>query len=82
MGPPAEDDRRTAPQRRADAMTELARRQLDGGRLPEVGGQKPHLVVTVDAATLSKQAGSLAAELSGRSRFPAETARRSPVTAR
>ncbi|MDQ6876543.1 MAG: 13E12 repeat family protein, partial [Candidatus Dormibacteraeota bacterium] len=63
MGPPAEDDRRTATQRRADAMTELARRQLDGGRLPEVGGQKPHLMVTVDAATLSKQPGSQAAEL-------------------
>jgi hypothetical protein len=30
-------------------MVELARRQLDGGQLPEVGGQKPHLVVVVGA---------------------------------
>jgi Domain of unknown function (DUF222) len=76
MGPPAEDDRRTATQRRADAMVELARRQLDGGRLPEVGGQKPHLMVTVDAATLSKQPGSRAAELEWAQPIPAETARR------
>jgi hypothetical protein len=76
MGPPAEDDRRTATQRRADAMIELARRQLDGGRLPEVGGQKPHLMVTVDAATLSKQPGSRAAELEWAQPIPAETARR------
>jgi hypothetical protein len=57
-------------------MTELARRQLDGGRLPEVGGQKPHLMVTVDAATLSKQPGSRAAELEWAQPIPAETARR------
>src|SRR6202521_4613416 len=76
MGPPADDDQRSAPQRRADAMGELARRQLDGGQLPEVGGQKPHLMVTVDAATLSKQPGSLAAELKWSQPIPAETARR------
>ena len=76
MGPPAADDQRTAPQRRADAMVELARRQLDLGELPQVGGQKPHLVVTVDMATLSKQPGSTAAELEWAQPIPAETARR------
>jgi Domain of unknown function (DUF222)/HNH endonuclease len=76
MGPPAEDDHRTATQRRADAMVELARPQLDGGQLPEVGGQKPHLMMTVDAATLSKQPGSRAAELEWAQPIPAETARR------
>jgi Domain of unknown function (DUF222)/HNH endonuclease len=76
MGPPAEDDHRTATQRRADAMVELVRRQLDGGQLPEVGGQKPHLMMTVDAATLSKQPGSRAAELEWAQPIPAETARR------
>ena len=76
MGPRARDDERTATQRRADAMVELARRQLDGGRLPEVGGQKPHLMVTVDMATLSKQPGSRAAELEWAQPIPAETARR------
>jgi hypothetical protein len=76
MGPPAADDNRTAPQRRADAMVDLARRQLDGGGLPEVGGQKPHLMVTVDMATLAKAPGSPAAELEWAQPIPAETARR------
>jgi hypothetical protein len=76
MGPPAADDHRTAPQRRADAMADLARRQLDGGKLPEVGGQKPHLMVTVDMATLAKAPGSPAAELEWAQPIPAETARR------
>ncbi len=76
MGPPAEDDNRTATQRRADALVELARQQLDAGGLPEVAGQKPHLVVTVDMATLRKEPGSMAAELEWSLPIPAETARR------
>jgi uncharacterized protein DUF222 len=76
MGPPASDDERTPKQRRADALVDLARRQLDGGQLPQVGGQKPHLMVTVDMATLSKQPGSSAAELEWAQPIPAETARR------
>jgi hypothetical protein len=76
MGPPAGDDDRTARQRRVDAAVEMARRQLDGGRLPEVGGQKPHLMVTVDMATLAKEPGSRAAELEWAQPIPAETARR------
>src|SRR5216684_2472453 len=76
MGPPAPDDDRTARQRRVDAAVEMARRQLDGGRLPEVGGQKPHLMVTVDMATLAKEPGSRAAELEWAQPIPAETARR------
>ncbi|HEY8634533.1 MAG TPA: DUF222 domain-containing protein [Candidatus Dormibacteraeota bacterium] len=75
-GPPAPDDRRTPKQRRADAAVELARRQLDQGDLPEVGGQRPHLSVIVEAATLAKQPGSPAAELEWAQTIPAETARR------
>jgi hypothetical protein len=75
-GPPAADDRRSPKQRRADAAVELARRQLDQGDLPEVGGQRPHLSVIVDAATLAKQPGSPAAELEWAQTIPAETARR------
>src|SRR6202049_2080190 len=76
MGPPAADDYRTAPQRRADAMVDLACRPLDGGRLPEGGGQKPHLMVTVDMATLAKAPGAPWAELEWAQPIPAETARR------
>ena len=75
-GPPASDDNRSPRQRRADALVELARRLLDGGQLPAVGGQKPHLVVTVDVATLNKLPGSPAAELEWAQPIPAETARR------
>ena len=76
MGPPAEDDNRTARQRRADAAVEMCRRQLDAGTLPEVGGQKPHLVVNVEMATLTREPGSRAAELEWSQPIPAETARR------
>src|SRR5207248_5561455 len=65
MTPPAADDRRSPRERRADALTEMARRQLDLGELPWVGGQKPHrtavrpncgtssccAVATIDACT-------------------------------
>jgi hypothetical protein len=40
-------DRRPAAARRADALVEVCRRVLDGGDLPDNGGQKPHLVVTM-----------------------------------
>src|SRR6266852_4467328 len=76
MGPRLAGDDRSAIERRADAAVELARRQLDGGQLPEVGGQKPHLAVSVDMATLSKEPGSMAAELEWSQPIPAETARR------
>jgi Domain of unknown function (DUF222)/HNH endonuclease len=75
-GPPASDDKRSPKQRRADSLVELARQQLDHGDLPEVGGQRPHLVVTVQMATLSKQPSSPAAELEWAQAIPAETARR------
>jgi hypothetical protein len=75
-GPPAPEDKRAPRERRADAFVELARRQLDGGQLPEVGGQRPHLAVTVDMATLAKRPGSWAAELEWTQPIPAETARR------
>jgi hypothetical protein len=75
-GPPTPDDRRTPKQRRADSLVELARQKLNSGTLPEVGGQKPHLTVTVSMATLANQPGSPAADLEWASPIPAETARR------
>jgi hypothetical protein len=52
----AEDDR-SAAQRRADALTELARRQLEGGRLPTTGGVRPQVAVTIELASLLGQPG-------------------------
>jgi hypothetical protein len=75
-GPPTADDKRTPKQRRADLLVELARQQLDGGTLPEVGGQRPHLAVTVSMATLANRPGSPAADLEWAQPIPAETARR------
>jgi len=60
---PVPGETRTPSQRRADAVVELARRQLDAGTLPVSGGEKPHLAVTVDLATLERRAGSPAAEV-------------------
>jgi hypothetical protein len=45
-------DARSGGQRRADALAELARRALEGGRLPQTGGVRPQLLVTVDLDSL------------------------------
>ena len=76
MGPPSRDDERTAAQRRADALTDLARRQLDYSELPQVGGQRPHITLTADIATLAKLPDSRAADLDWGQPVPAETLRR------
>jgi hypothetical protein len=41
-------DRRSAGQRRADAAVEVIRAGLDAAALPETGGEKPHVALTVD----------------------------------
>jgi hypothetical protein len=51
--PPAEGDQRTPAQRRADALVDVARLALDEGRLPEKGGEKPHLLVIVSLDQLT-----------------------------
>jgi hypothetical protein len=56
---PAPGDTRTGPQRRADALVDLARRALDSGRLPAQGGARPHLAVVVDAEQLSSGRGAV-----------------------
>ena len=45
-------DTRSGDQRRADALTELARRNLEAGQLPQSGGVRPQLLVTVDLDSL------------------------------
>jgi hypothetical protein len=71
----AEDDR-NASQRRADALAELARRALEGGRLPTSGGVRPQLTVTIDLAGLLGQAGVPGGHGDWTGPLPAETARR------
>ena len=52
-------DTRSGGQRRADALTELARRTLEGGRLPQSGGVRPQLLVTVDLDSLVGRPGGV-----------------------
>ena len=70
-GPP---DLRTPRQRRADALVELARRYLDAPERPSVGGERPHVTVTVDLDALRGMEGS--AELDHGGVVHKETARR------
>ena len=68
-------DERTPAQRRADGLVELARRALDGGELPDTGGERPHVTVIVDLATLRGESRG-PAELLGDGPLGAESARR------
>jgi hypothetical protein len=76
MGRKARDDERTPNERRADAVGELARRQLDAGDLPERGGEKPHLMLVADLATLRLEPGSRLAQLNWGPLVTGQTARR------
>ncbi len=76
LSSPIKDDDRSPGQRRADALVELCRRQLDGGGLPEVGGQRPHLTIKASAETLAGISGQPAGDLEWAPPIPAETVRR------
>jgi hypothetical protein len=70
-----EPDGRTAPQRRADALVALCRSWLDRSDRPEVAGERPHVVVTVDLPTLERRAGRRS-QLEDTGPVTPETARR------
>jgi hypothetical protein len=53
-----------------------ARRRLDAGDLPTVGGERPHLNVVVDIQALEGRPGSSMARLDSGALVTAETARR------
>jgi Domain of unknown function (DUF222)/HNH endonuclease len=53
--PATAHDPRSGDQRRADALTELARRALEGGQLPQTGGVRPQVTVVVDLDSLAGQ---------------------------
>jgi hypothetical protein len=48
-------DTRSAARRRADALGEICRQWLDSSDRPVVAGERPHVIVTVDVETLSRQ---------------------------
>ena len=75
-GPPGADDQRSASERRADDLVELGRRQLDQGQLRSSGGQRPHLSLIADLATLQQQPGCPAADLDWGTPVHPQTARR------
>jgi hypothetical protein len=50
-------DTRSPAQRRADALVEICRLSLDRGTAPRSGGERPHLVVTVDLDVLAGRGG-------------------------
>ena len=60
-----EIDLRTAAQRDADALVELAHRALGAGDLPTEGGERPQVVVTVSLAVLRGRIGSASLALGG-----------------
>ena len=69
------DDDRSGGQRRADALAELARRTLEAGRLPQTGGVRPQLTVTVDLDSLLGP-GGLGGETGGAGPLDPEACRR------
>ena len=72
-GPGGGADGRTSAQRRADALVELARHGLDHAELPDSGGERPHINVTIDLAAL--RTGRGAGELDFTGPIPAARAR-------
>jgi len=78
--PHSADDSRSGGQRTADALTELARRALEGGQLPQTGGARPQLTVTVDLDSLVGPHG-LGGEAGEAGPLDPETCRGWPVTA-
>jgi hypothetical protein len=73
--PSSADDPRSDGLRRADALTELARRNLEGGQLPQTGGVRPQLLVTVELDSLVGHPG-LGGEIGGVGPLDPEACRR------
>lgn len=68
-------DARTPGQRRADALGEICRQWLASRDRPTVGGERPHVVVTIDLESLLERSGRRA-ELEDTASITPETARR------
>ena len=75
MGRWGEADRRSVPQMRADALLDLAKRQLDAATLPVMGGERAHVSIVIDEQALRSGIGSTTLPWTGAS-VPAGVARR------
>jgi hypothetical protein len=73
-GPDGAPDPRSYARRQADALVELAERSLRTGDLPEQGGERPTLVLTMPYAKLAELVGT--GTLDTGEHLPAATARR------
>src|SRR5918996_3254844 len=69
------DDTRLPAQRRADALGEICREWLDLADRPSIGGERPHVVVTMNLDALQARAGG-SASLEDVGTITAESARR------
>jgi len=58
--PGGDEDQRSPATRRADALAEITRRSMDSGRLPERGGERPHLNVIIPIEELEHRAKAAA----------------------
>ncbi len=76
MGPPARGDLRGAPERRAEALVDLAQKVLDQGQLPTHDGERPHLELLVDYASLRGEPGNAAILGQNGEPVPGKTAER------
>jgi Domain of unknown function (DUF222)/HNH endonuclease len=76
IGPPSPDDERTGAERRADALVELARTGLDHANLPDVGGERPHVLVVTTIESLRGSPGAPPSELGWGGPIGSDTARR------
>jgi hypothetical protein len=74
--PGGANDTRHGGQRTADALTELARRALEGGRLPKAGGVRPQLLVSVDLDSLLGRPGAVGGALGWAEPLDPEACRR------
>lgn len=73
---PIAGDTRSPAQRRAAALGEICRRALKSGDAPRVGGVHPHVVLTVDEATLRRLPGAASADVARVGPVSSDTARR------
>jgi hypothetical protein len=72
--PTSGEDQRSTPQRQGDAFVEIIELAAGSEELPEEGGERPHLAVTMSLDALEKELGT--ALLDGMGHFDAAAARR------